>query len=87
MISKMHGVSISYPRRQPLLRVCKSQMLRAAHLSRDQNSLVGNPLAHGGKEFAVSKSVGFVSYHKQNRSACCAASAVSSNLGFPTLPL
>ena len=43
-------------------------------LSRDQNPLVGNPLASGNKDLAVSKRVGFVSYRKQNRSACCAVS-------------
>ena len=43
-------------------------------MSRDQNPLVGNPLASGGKELAVSKRVGFVSYRKQNHSACCAVS-------------
>ena len=32
-----------------------------AHMSRDQNPLVGNPSASGGKELAVSKRVGFVS--------------------------
>ena len=43
-------------------------------MSRNQNRLVGNPLASGGKELAVNKRVGFVSYRKQNRSACCAVS-------------
>ena len=43
-------------------------------LSRDQNPLVGNPLASGNKDLAVSKRVGFVSFRKQNRSACCAVS-------------
>ena len=52
-------------------------------MSRDQNPLTGNPLASGGKEVAVSKPVSFVSYHKQNRSAGC---AVSSLVGFSTLP-
>ena len=42
------------------------------YMSRDQNPLVGNPLASGNKDLAVSKRVGFVSYRKQNRSACCA---------------
>ena len=40
----------------------------------DQNRLVGNLLVSGGKKLAVSKRVGFVSYRKQNRSACCAVS-------------
>ena len=39
-----------------------------------ENPVVGNPLASGGKELAVSKRVGFVSYRKQNRSARCAVS-------------
>ena len=46
----------------------------SVQLSRDQNPLVGNPLASGNKDLAVSKRVGFVSYRKQNRSACCAVS-------------
>ena len=56
------------------------------HLSRDQNPLLGNPLPSGSKELAGSKRVGFVSYCKQNRSACCAVIAVSSTLGFSALP-
>ena len=47
---------------------------KSLYLSRDQNPLVGNPLASGNKDFAVSKRVGCVSYRKQNRSACCAVS-------------
>ena len=49
-------------------------VLRLRQVSRDQNPLVGNPLASGNKDLAVSKRVGFVSYRKQNRSACCAVS-------------
>ena len=47
-----------------------------------------SPLASGGKELAVSKRGDFVSYRKQDRSACgtCSVSTVRSNLGFPTLP-
>ena len=44
------------------------------HVSRDQNLLVGNPLASGNEDLAVSKRVGFVSYRKQNCSACYAVS-------------
>ena len=49
-------------------------MTTLSHMSRDQNPLVVNPLARGNKDLAVSKRVGFVSYRKQNRSACCAVS-------------
>ena len=48
--------------------------IQRKHMSRDQNHLVRNPLASGNKDLAVSKRVGFVSYRKQNRSACCAVS-------------
>ena len=48
---------------------------------------MGDPLASGGKEPAVSNRVGFVSYRKQNRSACCAVSRrkllVNLSWGFP----
>ena len=49
-------------------------MVTMGYMSRDQNPLVGNPLASGNKDLAESKRVGFVSYRKQNRSACCAVS-------------
>ena len=52
-------------------------------MSRDQHALVGNPLASGGMELAVSKRVGFVSCCKRDCSAGCAVSVVSSKgLGF-----
>ena len=52
-------------------------------VSRDQNPLVGNPLAIGGKEVAVSKRVAFVSYRKQNRAACRAKSRRKLSWGSP----
>ena len=58
---------------------CARKSFYVTHLIKDQNPLVGNPLASGGKEFAARKRVGFVSYRKQNGFACSAISAVSSN--------